>query len=71
MACTFSLMVAAFIVICPGVRYLLYARPFHVVVLVSPVLGGIYIIFYETVRRCVSPAVLTSVNTQIDYNISL
>lgn len=54
-ACCFSLCVASFIVICPGVHYVLYARPFHPIVLIAPFLGGCYIIIHEAVRRTCWP----------------
>ncbi|CAM9277312.1 unnamed protein product [Ascophyllum nodosum] len=54
-ACTFSLCFASFVVCCPGVRYLLYARPFSVIVLIAALIGGITIVLYETVRRTLFP----------------
>lgn len=35
----------------PGVRYVLYARPFHIIVVLAPLAAGAFVIFYEAVRR--------------------
>lgn len=57
MACFFSLCVAIFIVTCPGVRAVFYARPFNITVATVPLVGGLCIVLYEAVRRWVGRSV--------------
>ncbi|CBN74474.1 conserved unknown protein [Ectocarpus siliculosus] len=54
-ACFFSFCFSMFVINCPGVRFVLYARPFSAIVATAPLIGGFCIVIYEAVRRTLYP----------------